>query len=86
MTHNSLPKTVKAMFVMCRLPIRSNERFGEIVVLHAWLTAIHVLVELHAYGVNTVQVMEHVRPTLTVSEISVVESVVLRRTYSKWYL
>jgi hypothetical protein len=54
-------------------------------VLHAWLDAVHVLVELHAYGVDTVQVMEHIRSVLTVSDMSLAESIMLRRTHSKWY-
>ena len=55
------------MLIMCCLPIRTNERLGKIVVLHAWLTAIHVLVELHTYGVDAMQVVEHVWSALLVS-------------------
>jgi hypothetical protein len=86
MAHDGLPQTVEAMLVMCRLPIRSNERPRKIVVLLAWLTAIDVLVELHAYGVDAVQVMEHVWSVLTVSGMALKDNTMARITYSKWYL
>ena len=45
-----------------------------------------MLVELHAYSVDAVQIVEHIRSILMISAMRLVDSIVMRTTYSKWYL
>jgi hypothetical protein len=63
--HDGLPKTVEAMLQVCRLPIGAHKPRWQLLVLmviSAVAAVVQSLAELHADGIDAVQVVEHIRP------------------------
>ena len=73
MTHDRLPQAVETMFQMRVFVVGANYGLRKIVVvlrMRFTAVAVHSLGHLHAYGVDAVQVMEHVRSVLMISGIN----------------